>query len=205
MIILYKYLIELLKFLLSPPQREEEKPTGDIAPPPTQEGGVVEVETPPVEAPLPPPPPTPRYNFRLRLLVQTVDSTISVLEHNGNRIAYALEDGNRLVKIPGETRIPAGIYRLRQKSSGNFLNKYRSMYGHQFVVEVMDVPGFTGILFHQGNTIRDTRGCILLGDTYRPTKNNNFVVHESQKAYLAFYIVAAKEFAKGEVWLEVVR
>jgi hypothetical protein len=29
--------------------------------------------------------------------------------------------------------------------------------------EVADVPGRTAILFHRGNVVRDTRGCILLG------------------------------------------
>lgn len=30
--------------------------------------------------------------------------------------------------------------------------------------EVTNVPGHTGILFHQGNYNRDSNGCILLGD-----------------------------------------
>ena len=29
--------------------------------------------------------------------------------------------------------------------------------------EVQNVPGHTGILFHTGNTNRDSEGCILLG------------------------------------------
>ena len=30
--------------------------------------------------------------------------------------------------------------------------------------QLMDVPGFFGIFIHEGNTVKDTRGCILLGE-----------------------------------------
>ena len=39
--------------------------------------------------------------------------------------------------------------------------KRLSRFGETF--EVLDVPGRTGILFHAGNFIRQTKGCILLG------------------------------------------
>lgn len=60
---------------------------------------------------------------------------------------------NPLRQTPKDSRIPAGVYTCRPYSS--------SKYPH--VYEVMNVPGRTGILFHWGNTERDTQGCILLG------------------------------------------
>jgi len=34
--------------------------------------------------------------------------------------------------------------------------------------EVLDVPGRTHILFHKGNTQENTRGCILIGESFDP-------------------------------------
>ena len=39
----------------------------------------------------------------------------------------------------------------------------RRMTRHGETFEVMDVPGRTGILFHSGNFLGNTDGCILLG------------------------------------------
>jgi hypothetical protein len=52
-----------------------------------------------------------------------------------------------------DSRIPAGIYTCVPYSG----TKYKDVY------LVKDVPGRTAILFHWGNTERDTEGCILVG------------------------------------------
>jgi hypothetical protein len=39
----------------------------------------------------------------------------------------------------------------------------RRLTRHGETFEVMDVPGRSGILFHSGNFLGDTQGCILLG------------------------------------------
>ncbi len=49
--------------------------------------------------------------------------------------------------------IPEGVYTCKRFNSAKF--------GETF--HVCDVPGRSGILFHAGNTAKDTRGCILLG------------------------------------------
>lgn len=49
--------------------------------------------------------------------------------------------------------IPLGKYLARRVKSRKF--------GPTFLV---DVPGRSGILFHAGNSVADTRGCILLAD-----------------------------------------
>lgn len=47
--------------------------------------------------------------------------------------------------------------------------------------EVSEVPGHTGILFHPGNTEKDSEGCILLGMQYRPG-----MILRSKVAFQAF-------------------
>ena len=58
-------------------------------------------------------------------------------------------------KIPGETAIPAGRYRVSLGFSPHF---------KRYLPLLHDVPGFTGILIHAGNTPKDTRGCIIPGE-----------------------------------------
>jgi hypothetical protein len=55
-----------------------------------------------------------------------------------------------------ESCIPAGVYQCAAFESIRFGKTYR----------VVDVPGRAGILFHAGNTVLDTSGCILLGRAF---------------------------------------
>jgi hypothetical protein len=70
-------------------------------------------------------------------------------------ITDTLEDPVRDEKIAGITAIPAGRYEITLEDSPHF--KRELPYLH-------DVPEFTGILIHAGNTSEDTRGCILVGE-----------------------------------------
>jgi len=100
------------------------------------------------------------------------DSTSGMLfEISQNKrtfLAYTLEDEQRDVKVWGETRIPAGTYKLKLREEGGFHNKYLNKYGkpfHKGMIHVQDVPGFEYILWHTGNTDEHTAGCLILGNT----------------------------------------
>jgi hypothetical protein len=56
------------------------------------------------------------------------------------------------IKTPTETAIPSGTYPVVLSMSQRF---------GKVLPEVQNVPGFTGIRMHGGNTIADTEGCIL--------------------------------------------
>jgi hypothetical protein len=86
----------------------------------------------------------------------TEHSTIGEMYVDGVFECYTLEDRTRApgVKIPKETAIPYGRYQLVL----DYSPKYKRIYPH-----ILDVPMFTGIRIHPGNTDIDTEGCILLG------------------------------------------
>jgi len=65
---------------------------------------------------------------------------------------FTLENPERETNT--DNRIPAGSYKCRPYSG----SKYTDVY------EVQNVPGRSAILFHWGNTEKDTLGCILLGN-----------------------------------------
>lgn len=73
-----------------------------------------------------------------------------------------LEDVVREIKIPGATAIPSGNYNLSIGHS----NKFKRM-----MPKIDNVPGFSGILIHWGNTSADTEGCILVGKS----SSKNFI------------------------------
>lgn len=96
--------------------------------------------------------------MRLRLIrgPSTTKSTLGELYIDGTFECYTLEDVVRKVKIPGETAIPAGTYEMIVTMSHRF---------KQLMPLLVAVPQFEGIRIHPGNTDKDTRGCILVGQT----------------------------------------
>ena len=90
-------------------------------------------------------------------------STIRVSDAQGSQVvAFALEDGARTVKEAGWTRIPAGIYELKWRTSGRWAARFKK-HGMPGSLELCDVPGFTDVLVHFGNQVDDTEGCVLPG------------------------------------------
>jgi hypothetical protein len=83
-------------------------------------------------------------------------STQGVLFVNGKRIYNTLEPVYRhpFVKVNGKTAIPQGVYNVTKEYSGKF---------KRHMLKLHNVPHFSGILIHSGNTSKDTEGCILVG------------------------------------------
>lgn len=82
--------------------------------------------------------------------------TIGRLSVDGKYFCDTLEDTVRAdgVKIFGETAIPAGTYKVIVTMSQRFKRELPLL---------VDVPMFSGIRIHPGNTAADTHGCLLVG------------------------------------------
>jgi dynactin complex subunit len=81
--------------------------------------------------------------------------TIGKMYVDGVYECYTLEDVVRNgTKVLGKTAIPIGEYKLIVDASVRF---------KQDMPHILNVPDFTGVRIHSGNTSADTDGCILLG------------------------------------------
>ena len=76
---------------------------------------------------------------------------------------------------PNESCIPSGRYICRRIRSPKF--------GDTF--EVTRVPNRTAILWHAGNTLEDTRGCIMVGEEFSGTYDHPMIV-SSQRGFGEF-------------------
>ena len=81
--------------------------------------------------------------------------TLGLLSVDGKNYCYTVEDMVREgVKIPGKTAIPYGRYKVIVNMSNRF---------KKLMPLLIDVPGFSGVRIHSGNTAEDTEGCIIVG------------------------------------------
>ena len=101
----------------------------------------------------------------VRRFISDAQTTIGLMKIDGKSECFTCEDEKRTVKVMGETRIPAGTYRIKVRKEGRFHEKYGVRFAdiHKGMLWLQDVPGFTWILIHCGNTEADTAGCILVG------------------------------------------
>lgn len=82
--------------------------------------------------------------------------TFGRLYVDGVQECHTLEDVERKVKVHGETAIPVGVYKVVV----TFSNRFQRM-----LPLLSDVPGFTGVRIHAGNSAKNTEGCVLVGDS----------------------------------------
>lgn len=90
--------------------------------------------------------------------------TIGTLTLDGVEICKTLELPYRENKVRISC-IPSGEYICKRYRSPRFPSKRQEQLGIKYVFELLDVPNRTYILIHVGNYIKDTEGCILVGES----------------------------------------
>lgn len=102
----------------------------------------------------------------LKRIAKKEKYTIGKLYIDGEYFCDTVEDKDRelysymdvgeisRLKVYGETAIPYGTYKVRLSMS----YKYKKI-----LPEIMNIPGWTGVRIHSGNTAEDSLGCIIVG------------------------------------------
>ena len=129
------------------------------------------------------------------------DATNGLLFIDGLFECYTLEDQYQAVKVMHETCIPEGTYDIKFRKTGGFHAKYSARYknAHYGMLHLQDVPGFTYILIHTGNTDEHTSGCLIVGETQQDLDINfNGMVGSSAVAYKKMYAKVANQLLQGK-------
>ena len=124
-------------------------------------------------------------------------STVGEMWIDGQFQCYTLEDCTREVlgkpvadwKIQNSTAIPIGTYTVTIDLSTRF---------GRLMPHILNVPGFSGVRIHSGNTDKDTEGCILVGQE----KTTDFIGH-SRAAFDEFYPKLQAALPNGSVTITV--
>lgn len=120
------------------------------------------------------------------------EAALGTLSVDGLLECFTLEDVEREVKVPGKTAIPIGVYKVIVDWSNRF---------QRDMPHVLDVPNFTGIRIHSGNTSADTDGCIIVG-----TERREDIVLRSRLAFSKLFNKINSACGMSEpVWLEIRR
>jgi len=137
----------------------------------------------------------------LKRSVKTDLSTIGKLSVNGKFLCLTLEDKDRdlvqtmpaanisKIKVFGKTAIPGGRYEIILNQSTRFKRELPLL---------LNVPGFSGIRIHSGNSDKDTEGCILVG-----TDQQANWISESRKAFDVLMVLLKGRFGKEQIYITI--
>ena len=129
------------------------------------------------------------------------DATNGLLFIDGIFECYTLEDQYQAVKVMHETCIPEGTYDIKFRKTGGFHAKYTERYknAHHGMLHIQDVPNFTYILIHTGNTDEHTSGCLIVGETQQDLEvSKDGFIGSSAVAYKKMYAKVAGQLLQGK-------
>jgi len=138
------------------------------------------------------------------------DDTLGIMYYRDHyadlKYVYTLEDEYRKEKVKGETRIPEGFYDVIARKGGRFYDAYskssvediRAFTQKYGVLEIMNVPNFDAVLFHTGNTDKDSSACVLIADNANNNSAAPGYVSNSMDAYSRFVTAVGFWLDKNE-------
>ena len=102
--------------------------------------------------------------LKLKTIAKKEGYTIGRLYVDGVYLCDTLEDKVRDIKVYGKTAIPEGRYIVDTDIvSPKFQYRSWARICKGRIPRLRNVPNFTGVLIHVGNSAKDTDGCILVG------------------------------------------
>ena len=127
-------------------------------------------------------------------------STIGAFYIDEKFECYTMEDTYRPEKVKGETRIPAGTYDVEfRKTITEKTESYRKR--HSFFtwhLHIKDVPNYTAVYIHAGNTPEHTEGCLLLNNIAYNNQIGLDKCGDSRTAFETSYRKISKALNEGE-------
>lgn len=133
-------------------------------------------------------------NILLTRLYDSGEATLGMLYYKRDKLKYCyiLEDTYNKIKIPGSTRIPAGQYQIKLRTTGSTYQKYcnhknpiiRELTQKYGILHLQDVPNFKYVLIHIGNSNEDTEGCLLPADVANNFSTEPGRITHSTYAYI---------------------
>ena len=125
-----------------------------------------------------------------RLHCGPTDTIGMLFSQHQELLSLCLEDVFRDVKIPSETRIPAGTYQIKLRAEGSTYERYVAKYGARHkkgMLWLQNVPNYEWIYIHIGNKHADTAGCLLVGGGIMTVLALNRMIINSEVTYLHIY------------------
>jgi hypothetical protein len=93
-------------------------------------------------------------------------------------------------KVYGQTAIPYGRYEIKMV----YWKKHNRLYA-----QLQNVPGFTGIFIHAGNTAADSEGCILPGEN----KEKGKVLYSRYHVNIIENLIRLAITEGKEIWITI--
>ena len=104
------------------------------------------------------------------------------------------------IKVYGETAIPVGKYKIDMDTvSPRFKDKSWAKVCDGKLPRLIDVPGYSGVLIHVGNSDKDSSGCILVGQN----KVKGQVINSTVTFTELYKLMKAAHDAKEDITIEI--